>query len=186
MVESVFLSALLAGMFSSNVVASSGVGIELGTNNLNGIKNSFVYSLIVLVTSIVSSALLFLVSYLLEIMEVETYFFVAALLMVAVIVQLAEYTTKKCLPLFFTQTKYFVPSIVSSLFVILICAFTEAKSFGSLLLIVVAEGLGTMLVLATVAGIRRSITTTKNRPILNGNLLSLVVLLFIMLTFTAF
>lgn len=184
--ESLVLSALIAGLFSSNIVVSSGIGFELGTNNLTGAKNASVYSLIVGVCSVFSSIVLFVLNLILKSFEVESYFIVAALLVVAVFVQIAEYLAKKFMPLFFTQTKYFVPSLVSSLFIVLVCAFSQASNFLHLLLITMAESLGVFMVLVLVASIRKNNSSIQKKPILNGNVLSLVILLFVMMAFTAF
>lgn len=186
MESAVFLSSLIAGLFSCNIVASSGVGIELGTNNLSSVKNAFTYSLIILISALFSAITLFILNLVLTELQVAEYFAVAALLTISIFVQIAEYITKKLMPLFFTQTKYFVPALVASLFIMLICAFGQADKLIHLLVLIIAEGLGIMLVLCLIAGIRSNQNYLITKPVLKGNLLSLLILFFIMLAFTAF
>lgn len=185
MSSSVLLSALVAGLFSSNIVASNGVGIELGTNNLSSVKNALTYSLIIFASALFASITLYIANLALISLDVVEYFAFVAMLAISVFVQIAEYLTKKLLPLFFTQTKYFVPALVSILFIMVIGAFSQAINFLHLLVIIISEGLGIMLVLCLVAGIRASHRTLTTKPVLKGNLLSLIILFFTMLAFTA-
>jgi len=180
------LSILIAGLFSSNIVASSGVGVDFATNNLSSIKNATIYSLVIFCTAIFSAVGVYLANLALAASNNARFLIVVALLIVSVSVQIAEFMLKKLMPLFFTQTKYFVPSLVSTLFIMVISAFGASQGFLELLFIIICQSLGVLLVLTIIAGIRQT-NSVQNKPsLLKGNLISLVILLFVMLAWTAF
>ena len=182
----VMLSILIAGLFSSNIIASSGVGVDFATNNLSTIKNSVIYSIVIFFTAIFATICIYVANLALVASGLSNFLIVVALLIVSVSVQISEFMLKKLLPLFFTQTKYFVPSLVSTLFIMVVSAFGASQGFFELLFVIFCQSLGVLLVLAIIAGIRQT-NSIQNKPtLLKGNLMSLVILLFVMLAWTAF
>lgn len=180
------LSILIAGLFSSNIIASSGVGVDFATNNLSSIKNAITYSIVIFFTAIFSAASIYIANLALTAAGQASFLIVVALLIVSVSVQMAEFILKKLMPLFFTQTKYFVPSLVSTLFIMVVSAFSASQGFLELLFVIICQSLGVLLVLSIIAGIRQT-NSVQNKPnLLKGNLISLVILLFVMLAWTAF
>lgn len=183
---SVLVSMFAAGLFSSNVIASSGVGVDLATNSLNNLKNALYYSLVIFAVSILSAVSIYLAELAFVALEIEKFLIVASLLIVSMYVQMAEHLVKKLTPLFYTQTKYLVPSLVSTLFIVVICAFASTTTFLELITLIFFESVGVLLVLTIMAGVRNSGLVDRKHSLLKGNLVSLVILLLIMMAWTAF
>jgi Na+-translocating ferredoxin:NAD+ oxidoreductase RnfA subunit len=119
-------------------------------------------------------------------LKIQNFLIVAGLLIVSMYVQMGEFLVKKLSPLFYTQTKYLVPSLVSTLFIVIVCAFASTTSFLELVTLVLFECVGILLVLVIIAGIRNSGSIDNKPALLKGNLVSLIILLFIMMAWTAF
>lgn len=184
--DATIISMLVAGLFSANVVTMGGTGLELATNNLNTIKNALYYTFIVFVVGLLSLITLHVVNLILISYELQSYLIVVALLTISMYVQMAEYVCKKALPLFFTQTRYFVPSLVGTLFMLILSTYSSSTSLINMILDVLFISAGIMITLVLIAGIRQNYQNKNVAAVFKGNLLSLIILLLLMLAWTAF
>jgi Na+-translocating ferredoxin:NAD+ oxidoreductase RnfA subunit len=111
--------------------------------------------------------------------------FLVALVCVAGLVQIAEFTTKKLAPRFYLEIGYFMPILACNLFLLLLPTSFAGLRFGEMLLSVISNGLGIWLVLSIIAGIKQNYFEKADGAI-NSNVASLIVVFILIVIWTAF
>ena len=180
-----FLSIMLMGLISGNVITASGVGIDLAGNNLNTIKHSLILSLFIFGVTLCSGIVLFVTNLILTSLELQNFFVVLAVLVVAVFVQIAEFMLEKLFPIVHTRLGSFVVSLIPTVAIILLSIFTKGVSFGVILLDILFICLGITAVLACIAGVRNNKLTYSSYDVFKGNLMTLAILFVMAIIWTA-
>lgn len=180
-----FLSIMLIGILTGNVIASSGIGVDLVGNNLNSIRNSTILSLFVFGASLVSGLLCFALLSILNVVGYSNFFIVGAFLIVAIIVQVAEYILEKFFPIAKATLGSFVVTLIPTIAIILFSIFSVKLTFLSLLCNIIFVNLGIFLILTLVAGVRQNKLNYSSYDVFKGNLMTLAVLFVIALVWTA-
>lgn len=180
------LSIILIGIITGNVVSGSMIGVDLAGNNLNSIKNALILSLLIFGISLISGVTMFVASLALANSGNGGFIVFVTMLIVAVLVQLAEYVLEKFFPVAGVKLERFLVVLIPTLSVVLLSVFGEGMVFGELMSHIVFTNLGIALTLAVLAGVRQDKLTYSSYDIFKGNLMTLSVLFVLVIVWTAF
>lgn len=179
------LSVMLIGLISGNVIASTGVGIDIAGNNLNSIKNSLIFSLIIFGVTLLSGVVIYVTNLIFESYNLQGMMIIVSLMVVAIFTQIAEFILEKIFPVVFTKLNGFVVTIIPSVLIILLSIMASGVGFGLFLLDIIFVCLGITAVLAVISGIRNHKLTYSSFEVFKGNLMTLVLLFVMALIWTA-
>lgn len=180
------LSVILVGIITGNVVSGSMIGVDLAGNNLNSIKNALILSLLIFGVSLISGITMFVASLALSGSGNGGFIVFVTMLIVAVMVQLAEYVLEKFFPVVGVKLERFLVVLIPTVSVILLSLFGEGMGFGAFMSHIVFTNLGIALTLAVIAGVRQDKLTYSSYDIFKGNLMTLSVLFVLAIVWTAF
>ena len=175
------LSIMLVGIITGNVFCASGMAVDVAGNQLNTIKGSLIYSLFIFGTLLLSGVVIFVTNLILG----GKYFVFVVVLVVAIMVQIAEFLMEKFFPIIHTKLGRFIVALIPTLTIILFSLFTQGLTFGVLLLNIIFICVGITLVLALISGIRNNKLTYSSDEVFKGNLMTLVILFVLALVWTA-
>lgn len=178
------LSIILVGIISGNVISSSMVGVDLAGNNLNSIKNGLVLSLITFGVTLISGIGDFVTNLVLVSTGNSGFLIFAAFLLVAVLVQVAEFILEKFFPIVHTNLDGFMVTLIPAVAVILFSIFTTNITFLELLLNILFVNVGITLVLTIIAGVRQNKLTYSSYDVFKGNLMTLAILFVLAILWT--
>lgn len=179
-----FLSIILMGIITGNVIGSTGVGVDLAGNNLNSIKSSAILSLAVFCVTLVSGLLAFALNAILISVGYAQYFIAGAFLIVASIVQVAEYVLEKVCPIEKKMLGAFIVTLIPTTAIILFSIFSVEVTFLGVILNILFECVGVLLVLVIIGGVRQNKLNYSSYNVVKGNLMTLVVLFVLSLIWT--
>ena len=180
-------SLLLAGLLANNCFAATGTGIDVTTSKFTTFKNATIYSVLVLCVGLLSGITYYVSFQILESYGLLSFAFFVALIIVAIFVQMAEFVARRAMPKFYSQAKYFVPILASTLFIFMFFSgINLLGGFWTMIITIIGQSLGLWVVLCLIAGVRRSCASLPISSAFNGNLLSLIIILVLMIIWTAF
>lgn len=175
-----FLATIIFGTLTGNVMLSSGIGLDLASNNLNSIRNSLVFGLYVVAITFVSGLLMWLVN-----LWVSSGFVIlVGFMIVAILVQIAELIMIKLSPIVYTHVKEMLVVLIPTISIILFSLIGYA-SFWLFLFNLIFVCVGMIGVLVTISGVRQNKLTHTTYDVFRGNLMTLVVLFVMALVWTA-
>ena len=181
-----FLTAIIFGTLTGNVLLSSGIGLDLVSNNLNSIKNALIFSLYVVGITILSGVFIYLANLWLVSGEHVGFIVLVGLLIVSVIVQIADYLMMKLTPIVHTYVKNIIVILIPTIAIIILSLLGANVNFFEFLLNLLFTCVGMVFVMVTICGIRQNKLTYATYDIFKGNLMTLVVLFVMALVWTAF
>jgi len=180
-----FLTVVIVGTLTGNVMIGSGIGLDLASNNLNSIKNALIFSLFVTAVSLISGVCVFLANLWLVASGNAGFLVLVGMLIVAIFVQIAEYVMKKLTPIVHTHIKSILVVLIPTITIILFSLLGEGVGFGEFLLSLVFTCVGMIAVMVTICGVRQNKLTYATYDVFKGNLMTLVVLFVLALVWTA-
>lgn len=180
------LSIILVGIITGNVVSGSMLGVDLAGNNLNSIKNALILSLLIFGISLISGVTMFVVNLALAGSGNGGFIVFVTLLVVAVMVQLAEYILEKFFPVAGVKLSRFLVVLIPTLSVVLLGILNAGIGFAELMSHIVFTNLGIALTLAVIAGVRQDKLAYSSYDIFKGNLMTLSILFVLAIVWTAF
>lgn len=181
-----FLGVLVAGLLANNCLVGNCTGIDVTMNETRSYKNASIYSLILFCVQLASSLILALCKIILTHFGLGGLLFLVAMVVVACMVQLAEFVCIKVCPAFVKQFKYFIPILACTEMMYMVGILSVSMKFGYQLLYVIFNGIGTWLVLLTIAGIKKNYTHKDTADRYSGLTLSFLVVMVLAIIFTAF
>lgn len=183
-----FVSILLAGIISNNLVASSGYGADLAMNRTNTLRVTAVFSLVISIVIIVTSTATFLLTPLYIKYVIEDGAILITFFMVAVVVQMCEAVLERVAPKSLSEFEYFVPLLSCScaILAINIEIFVGFQSYAQVILSSLMYSAGIFISLMLLSGLKHSIKFKRIPYGYERVVVSLLLLLLLSLIFTAF
>ena len=178
-----FLTALIFGTLTGNVLLSSGIGLDLASNNLNSIKNALVFSLFVVSITLVSGISTYLAYIWLASGENTGFIVLVSIMIVAIVVQVAELVMMRVVPIVHTHVKDILVVLIPTISIILLSLI--GVGFGEFILNLLFTCFGMVLIMVTISGVRQNKLTFATYDVFRGNLMTLVVLFVLALVWTA-
>lgn len=181
-----FIGVLVAGLLANNCLVGNCTGVDITMNGTRSYKNASIYSLVVFCVLFASSLLISLCKLILTHYGMGGTLFIVSMVVVAVMVQIAEFICLKVCPTFVKQFKYFIPILACTEMMFLIGMLSASMKFGYQLLYVIFSGIGTWIVLLTIAGIKKNYSHKDTADRFKGLTMSLMIVMVLALIFTAF
>lgn len=181
-----FLSAIIFGTLTGNVLLASGIGVDLVSNNLNSIKNALVFSLFVVGTTFFSGVFMWLANLWLMSGEHVGFIVMIGIVIVAVMVQIADFIMMKTTPIVHTYVKDIMVILIPSISIIIFSLLGPNVKFFEFIFNLLFCCVGMALVMVTISGVRQNKLTYATYDVFKGNLMTLVVLFVMALVWTAF
>lgn len=175
---------LLACLISNNCLVASGTGIDVTTSGFSSMRNATIYSVIVMCVGLLSCFTMYICSGLLDYFGLINFSFVVVMVAVAIFVQIAEFVAKRCFPLFYKQTKYFVPILATTCMLFTFALSGLTTPLWQMLLIILFNSIGVWFVLCIIAGIRKNCRYATMPETTKGNLMSLIIVFVMFLIWT--
>lgn len=182
----VLFATLLLGLITGNVVLASGVGVDIAGNNLNSIKNALILSLVIFLITIISGIIIFVTNLIIGSVGMSSALLFVTILVVAIMVQIAEYVLEKVWPVLHALLGEFFVTLIPTISVILLGVFGAGVSFGMMLLDIISISLGVTLILAVISGVRSNKLTHSSYEVFRGNLMTVAILFVLALVWTVF
>lgn len=186
MTMTTFLTTIIFGVLTGNVLLASGIGVDLVSNNLNSIKNSLIFSLYVVAITFISGIFMWLANLWLVSAEHAGFIVLVGVLIVAIIVQIADYIMMKVTPIVHTHVKDIIVILIPTITVIIFSMLGQNVKFLEFLFNLIFSCVGMTLVMVTISGVRQNKLTYASYDVFKGNLMTLVVLFVMTLVWTAF
>ena len=180
-----FLTAIVFGTLTGNVLLSSGIGLDLASNNLNSIKNALVFSLFVVGITILSGISMWLANLWLASGENSGFIVLVGFIIVAVMVQVAEFIMMKVAPIVHTHVKDMLVVLIPTISIILFSLIGGGIGFGEFIFNLLFSCVGMVAVMVTINGVRQNKLTSATYDVFRGNLMTLVVLFVLSLAWMA-
>lgn len=188
MTFSQFATVLLMGLITNNMISVSATGADMAMNRLDTVKNALIYGLVASIVIISSTLINLALRPLLVDLGVGGAAIIVALFVIAVLVQISEAVCERIAPRFVNEISYFVPLLASTCAIVAINiqVFIGFAGFLEVFLTSIAYSAGLVFSLAIIAGITRSFKYKQLPHGVERVVLSLLILLILVLAFTAF
>ena len=180
----VLISIMLTGLISGNVVVASGLGVDLAGSNINTIKNSLILSLVVFLVALGAGIVTFVVNLILVNSGLEALITFVVFLVVATMVQIAEFVLEKAFPVMHTKLSGFIVTLIPAVSIILLGLFACKITFLEMILDILFICFGISVVMAVIGGVRNNKLTYSSYDILKGNLMTIAILFVLALLWT--
>ena len=171
------LLMLISGVITSNCVVGTASGVDLALNGFQSKKQTMIYFAVISCVTIMSALTSWVLSLVLEALNVGQFLLFGNLLIVAMYAQVGEYTCSKIAPMFLKNSYGLIATLTFTAYIILTTNYFMQYTFVVGLLKVMFECLGIGFVLFIVSGIRQSRKYNELPKELKGNVLNLVILL---------
>ena len=181
----VLLTAIIFGTLTGNVLLSSGIGLDLVSNNLNSIKNALIFSLYVVCITIISGIVVWLANFWLVSVENAGFIVLVGFMIVSIVVQLAEFIMMKISPIVYTHVKEILVVLIPTISIVLFSLIGNGVGFGEFILNLLFSCVGMVGVMLTINGVRQNKITSATYDVFRGNLMTIVVLFVVSLVWMA-
>lgn len=178
------LSILLFGLFTGNIVASSGLGVDMASGKVNSIKNSLIYGCIVFGVMVLSGVIVYAVNSILVGFNLSKFMVFVTMVIASIFVQIADYLMEKLVPVLKANLDGFIVVLIPAITVILFSLLGSNLSFGKFLINLISMGLGFILVELTIASVRKNKLSVNSFNVFKGNLITLTIMFVITIVLT--
>lgn len=188
MTLSSFVSILLAGIITNNMISVSATGADMAMTRSNTLKNSAIYGLVATIVIILSSIISFLLRSVLFNYGIVSISLIVALFVIAMLVQMAEAILEKFAPQFLLEVKYFTPLLACTCAIVALNmqVLVGYTTFVNMIFSAFSYSVGIFVVLILMGGVKHSV---RFKPIPDGCekvVVSLLILFIIAVAFCAF